>query len=178
MDQMFPMATIPLVIAGALLIVMGRKLFWLFVGTVGFAAGIIIASKLFRDQPHAVYLVAGVALGLLCAVAAIFLQRIAIGLAGFLAGGFGTVALMDIFGIGTVQFPWLPFVIGGIVAAVLVAMLFEWALIVVSSISGAAAIVYALAMPGPIGTTAFIVLAAVGVAIQTAKKRRNTKKPT
>jgi hypothetical protein len=178
MDQLFPIATIPLVVAGAILIVLGRKLFWLFVGTVGFAAGIIIASKLFREQPHAVYLVAGVALGLLCAVAAVFLQRIAIGLAGFLAGGFGTVALMDILGIGTVQFPWLPFVVGGIVAAVLVAILFEWALIVVSSVAGAAAIVYALAMPGSIGTMVFIVLAAAGVAIQTSNKRRRKNQST
>jgi Domain of unknown function (DUF4203) len=176
MDQLFP--TIPLVVAGAILIVLGRRVFWLFVGTVGFAAGIIIASKLFRDQPHAVYLVAGLGAGLLCAIAAIFLQRIAIGLAGFLAGGFGTIALMDIFGFGTVQFPWLPFFVGGILASILVAMLFEWALIVVSSVAGAAAIVYALAMPESIGTVAFIVLAAVGVALQTSQKRRKMKQTT
>ncbi|MDH3252790.1 MAG: TMEM198/TM7SF3 family protein [Ignavibacteria bacterium] len=175
MDSMLATMTIPLLVAGISLLVFGRKLFWLFVGAVGFVAGMVLASKLFQDQPQSVFLIAGVGTGLLGAIVALFVQHIAIGIAGFLAGGFAVVTMMDVLGVGTLQFPWVPFIVGGIVGAVLVAVLFEWALVVLSSITGAAAIVYALAMPAQVGSVAFVILSISGVVIQASLKRKGKK---
>jgi Domain of unknown function (DUF4203) len=175
MDSMLATMTLPLLIAGVFLLVFGRKLFWLFVAAVGFAAGMVIASKLFQDQPQSVFLIAGVGTGLLGAIIALFVQHIAIGIAGFLAGGFAVLMVMDLSGIGTTPFPWVAFIIGGIVGAVLVALLFEWALVVASSVTGAAAIVYALVIPPQIGWVAFIILAVAGVVIQSSLKKKGRK---
>ncbi len=175
MDSILATMTLPLLITGAFLLVFGRKLFWLFVAAVGFAAGMVIASKLFHDQPQSVFLIAGVGTGLLGAIIALFVQHIAIGIAGFLAGGFAALMIMDLSGVGTTPFPWVAFLVGGIVGAVLVAILFEWALVVVSSVTGAAAIVYALAMPSTAGLIAFIVLAMAGVVIQSSLKKKGKR---
>ena len=67
---------------GALLLV-GRKLFWLFVGTIGFVIGIQVATRFFHGS-ELITIVAGLVLGIIFAVLAIFLESIAI--AGFLGG--------------------------------------------------------------------------------------------
>jgi len=40
-----------LIILGTVLLALGRRLFWLFVGAVGFVAGLNLATHFFSDQP-------------------------------------------------------------------------------------------------------------------------------
>ena len=72
---------------GGVLLVLGRKLFWLFVAGVGFAVGMFVTPLLLPDVPQGVTLAAAIALAVLGAVLAITVQKIAIGLVGFIAGG-------------------------------------------------------------------------------------------
>ena len=65
------------------LLFLGRKLFWLFVAAVGFVVGMEAATTLYPHQPDW-SLIVGLILGLIGAVAAIFVQKAAIGIAGFL----------------------------------------------------------------------------------------------
>ena len=65
----------------------GRKLFWFFVGTLGFVVGAEAATTLFPHNPEW-ELIAGLILGLLGILMALFLQKVAIGVGGFLAGGY------------------------------------------------------------------------------------------
>ena len=149
---------------GAALIVLGRKLFWLFVAAVGFAAGWVVASDLLHVQPDWLALAAGV----LGALVAQFVQKLAIGLAGFLAGAFLAVSLATVLNFQASPFAWLALVVGGVLGAVLLGAAFEWALIGLSSLAGAVLVASALDLSS---TTHLLVLAGlfvVGVIIQSA----------
>ena len=73
-------------LVGGLLLGLGRKLFWFFVAASGFVAGLYIADRVLSIRPEWLVLVIGLVLGVIGAIAAVFIQKIAIGVAGFLAG--------------------------------------------------------------------------------------------
>ena len=64
------------------------------------------------------------------------------------------------------------FVIGGIVGAILMLVLFDWALIVVSSLIGAHLIQSAIVLPPSGSTILFLGLAVIGILVQAASLRR------
>lgn len=162
------------VVIGLALLVLGRKLFWLFVGAVGFGAGMILVGQFFGGQSEAVQLVIALLAGMIGAVLAIFLQRIAVGLAGFVVGGYLALSLVRAFSVSIGDIAWLPFLIGGIAGAVLLALVFEWAIIFLSSLTGALLIVQGYDFGQPLATLLFVVLFFFGFAIQTVpwRKRR------
>jgi hypothetical protein len=157
----FPIASI---LAGLLLLFFGRRLFWLFVALIGFSAGMILSSELFSVRSQLMVFVIGIACGLVGAVIAIFLQRLAIGIAGFLSGAMIGVALAGWFGIHAS--PMIPGLIGGILGALLLSMLFDWALIFLSVIVGASLILHSITLEARFVIPAFFVLALVGVFVQ------------
>lgn len=154
-------------LVGIALLLAGRRLFWLFVGAAGFLYGLGVAPRLFPEQPELVVMVIAIVAGVIGALLAIFLQKIAIGLAGALIGGYLLAGLVRAFGgeIGASE-PVL-FIIGGIAGAVLVIMLFDWALIVLSSLAGAALIVHPLALARGAETAIFAGAALFGILVQT-----------
>jgi len=81
------MLSIISLILGVALLVAGRKLFWLFVGAAGFVTGLQLATQ-FWQGPELLAIVIGLVVGVIFALLAIFLQSVAIGIAGFLAGGY------------------------------------------------------------------------------------------
>src|SRR5437867_3046454 len=85
-------------VVGTLLLLFGRQLFWLFVGLIGFAAGLQLAPLLLPGTSEVVVFIAAVLLGLAGAVLAILLQKVAIALAGFVAGGYIALHLILLFG--------------------------------------------------------------------------------
>src|SRR5687767_7172924 len=99
------LSIISIILGGALLIA-GRKLFWLFVGAAGFVAGLQLATQ-FWQGPELLAIVVGLVVGAIFAVLAIFLQGVAIGVAGFLAGGYILTALADILGLNQGAVSWL-----------------------------------------------------------------------
>lgn len=62
------------IIEGIALLTLGRKLFWLFVGLIGFEAGTQFAGRMFVAMPEWMTLLIAIAVGLLGAILAIFLQ--------------------------------------------------------------------------------------------------------
>ena len=76
-----------LALLGAALLAFGRKLFWLLVAVIGFVVSFYLSSQFFGDQPGWLILVIALVAGGLGAVLALFLQQLALGLAGFLGGG-------------------------------------------------------------------------------------------
>src|SRR5437660_12322930 len=72
---------------GAVILLFGRKLFWLCVAAVGFAAGVEITPHFVHEPSTLLALSVALVLGLIGALLAIFLQKIAIAVMGFLAGG-------------------------------------------------------------------------------------------
>ncbi|MEW5870008.1 MAG: hypothetical protein AB1894_12075 [Chloroflexota bacterium] len=171
------MATFIQILLGIAILVAGRKLFWLFVAAVGFAVGIVLAGFLFPNQSDLIQLIIALACGAVGAVLALFLQQLAIGLAGFLVGGYAFVSLLHLIGL---QLPnWLPFIIGGLIGAALLAILFDWAIMTLSSLAGAGLLVQAVGIAEGLQMVVFIVLFIVGFAIQLgvrqAEKSRQPK---
>ena len=171
------MILIPKILVGIFLLIFGRKLFWLFVAGIGFFAATGFSSQLFRSQPEWFILIFALATGIIGALLAVFLQRIAIGLAGFLAGGYLTLSLLDILGVELARLAWLPLIIGGIVGAMLVVLLFDWALIVLSSLVGASLISQAIPLEPLFGVLLFIGSLFVGIVIQAGMIRAEKSKP-
>jgi hypothetical protein len=157
---------------GAVILLFGRKLFWLCVAAVGFAAGVEIAPHLVHEPSVLLQLLIALVLGLIGALLALFLQKIAIGVLGFLAGGKLAGAIAAAFFVHYAQHSTIIFVVGGIVGAVLLLVLFDWALIIVSSLIGAHLIQSAVVLPASGSTIVFIGLAVIGILVQTASLRR------
>ena len=148
-------------ILGVALLIAGRKLFWLFVGAAGFVAGLQLATQ-FWQGPELLAIIIGLVVGVIFALLAIFLQSVAIGVAGFLAGGYILTVLAGMIGLNQGAFSWIVYLIGGIIGVLLVIFLFDWALITLSSLAGASLITQALGIGGVI----FLALVIIGVVIQ------------
>jgi len=154
------------ILAGIGLLVFGRKLFWLFVGLIGFAWGIQVATRFFPGQPEWMILAIALTAGVLGALLALFLQWLAIGLAGFFAGGYIAVRLLHVSGLGTGEMNWVLFLIGGIIGLILIVILFDWALIILSSLAGAGLITESFLVAHSGALFLFIALVIAGVVVQ------------
>src|SRR5947199_9684021 len=126
--------TIVGVLIGIAILFFGRRLFWLCVAAVGFAVGVEIAPHLVNEPSPLLALTVALVLGLIGALLALFLQKIAIAVLGFLAGGKLAGAIAAAFFIHYAQYSTFIFLAGGIIGAILLLVLFDWALIVVSSL--------------------------------------------
>src|SRR4051812_29072357 len=173
----FPVAVIGVLI-GIVILFFGRKLFWLCVAAVGFAVGVEIAPQLVHEPSTVLALVIAIIFGVLGALLALFLQKIAIAVLGFLAGGKLASAIAAAFFVHYAQYSTIIFVIGGIIGAILLLALFDWALIVVSSFIGAYLIQSAIVLPPTGSTLVFVGLAIVGIFVQAASFRRTAIQST
>jgi hypothetical protein len=164
------LSVISLILGGALLIA-GRKLFWLFVGAAGFVAGMQLTTQ-FWQGPELLAIIIGLVVGVVFALLAIFLQSVAIGAAGFLAGGYILTVLAGMLGLNQGAFSWIVYIIGGIIGVLLVVFLFDWAIITLSSLAGASLITQAVPLSSGIGGVIFLALVIVGVVIQGSMMQR------
>jgi len=159
-------------VVGALLLTLGRKLFWLFVAATGFALGLALATKLLGSQPQWVALVIALVLGVIGALLALFVQHLAIGAAGLFAGAFLANSLAGALHLGHSPWFWVVVVAGGILGAVLTSMVFDWALVALSSLAGASLIVEGLHLSQGALFAVWLALVALGVFIQTRMMRK------
>ena len=166
--------TVPVVgaLIGIVILFFGRKLFWLCVAAVGFLAGIELAPHLVAEPSPLLELAIALALGVLGALLAFLLQKIAVAIVGFLAGGKLASAIAAAFFVHYSQYSTIIFVVGGLIGAMLLLFLFDWALIVVSSFIGAHMIQSAIVLPSVGATIVFLGLAIVGMVVQAASLRR------
>ena len=165
--------TIVGVLIGIVILFFGRKLFWLCVAAVGFAVGVEIAPHLVNESSSLLALLVALAFGVLGALLALFLQKIAIAVLGFLSGGKLASAIAVAFFVQYAQYSTIIFVVGGIIGAILLLAVFGWALIVVSSFIGAYLIQSAIVLPPTGSTLVFVGLAVVGIVVQAASFRRS-----
>ena len=162
-------------IVGAAILLFGRKLFWLFVAALGFAVGIEIAAYFMYDPPAWMTLVVALGLGILGALLAIMLQKLAIAVAGFVAGGRFALALAAAFFVNHTHYRGITFVVGGILGALLLLALFDWALILLSSVEGAHLIGQGMVLPQTGSIIVFCALTLVGVIVQGSMLRRSRR---
>src|SRR5437762_6437204 len=175
-QNLFPPIHFSVPIVGALIgvvvLLFGRKLFWLCVAAAGFVAGAEIAPHLVHEPSPLLQLTVALVLGLIGALLAFLLQKIAIAVVGFLAGGKLASAIAAAFFVHYSQYSTIIFVVGGLIGAMLLLFLFDWALIVVSSFIGAHMIQNAIVLPSSGSTIVFLGRAIVGMVVQAASLRR------
>lgn len=154
------------ILIGLILLFAGRKLFWLFVACVGFASGYYYVQQIWSIHSAVLVLILSIAAGALGAIIAIFFQKAAIIIAGFAAGGYIVLSLYNQFAGLPAQTAWLPYIIGGIVGAVILFFVFDWALIFLSTLTGATLIMQLAALSPGVETALFIALVIVGMTFQ------------
>jgi len=167
-------------LVGALLLFAGRRLFWFLVAAVGFLLGYQLASQGLGFEELWLQLLVAVVVGVAAAVLAVVLQRLAIGLAGFVIGGAAAAWFAGTAFGASVGVQWAAFVIGGLLAAVVAGLLFDAALVVLSALLGASFVVQALPglgveLAGSAPIVAFLVLAAVGMGTQALGRPRRRR---
>lgn len=159
------------IVVGLLLLIFGRQLFWIFVGGLGFVIGLRLSPLLINQLPLNDYtdwlpIVIALAFGVAGAILGIFLQRVAVGVAGFVAGGYLILSLIHIMKLSTGSLTWLPVLVGAIIGAVVMLTFFDWALIFLSSLIGATLIsqtVYIGLFPTIL---LFLIMLMAGISIQ------------
>ena len=162
------------VLIGAIVLFFGRNLFWLCIAAVGFAAGAEVAPHLVHEPSTILQLSVALVFGFIGALLALFLQKVAIAIAGFLAGGKLALALVAAFIAAGTRYPGVTFIVGGIIGAILLLALFDWALIVMSAVVGAYLIGHTIVLPQTGATILFVGLAVLGIVVQAAAFRRRT----
>ncbi len=158
---------------GLIILLLGRKLFWLFVAGIGFISGMHMAAGALMDQPGWIVFLIGLGLGCVGAIIAVFLQRFAVILSGFLAGGYLVSNLISLWGWPIGPFTGLAMILFGIIGAVAAYHFFDWALIVLSALTGAAVITGSLSPWAFSPTLLLVVLFVVGVAVQAGLLKRD-----
>jgi Domain of unknown function (DUF4203) len=156
---------------GIVILFFGRKLFWLCVAAIGFVAGAELAPHLVTEPSPLLQLTVAIVLGIIGALLALFLQKIAIAVFGFLAGGKLAGAIAAAFFVHYAQYSAVIFVVGGLIGALLLLTLFDLALIVISSLIGAHLIQSAIVLPPAGSTIVFLGLAVIGMLVQASMRR-------
>jgi hypothetical protein len=162
------------IVIGLLLLLLGRKIYWLSVGIIGFALGFFFAPRVLGSESAWLTLIIAIFAGILCALLARYLQTIAVGLVGFIAGGYLIVAILDAVRVQTGNYYWIAILIGGIIGAIFMTVLFDWTLIIITSLIGAWMISQNIPIPlePPIPFVVFLVLGLVGVVIQAGMRKK------
>ncbi|MFZ1219681.1 MAG: DUF4203 domain-containing protein [Chthoniobacterales bacterium] len=163
------------VIVGVAILLFGRKLFWLFVAALGFAVGLEIAAYFMKEPPQWMTLLVALGCGVIGALLAILLQKLAIAVAGFIAGGRIAWAFAASFFADHAHYRGITFVIGGVLGALLLLALFDWVLIFLSSVEGAHLIGNGIPLPEKGAMILFIALAAIGIVVQASMLRRSRR---
>jgi len=173
---MVTITTVVLLVAGLAALFLGRRLFWLFVAIVGFGAGMVVAPQFLGTQSELILLISAFAGGFIGTMLALVLQEVAVAIAGFAVGSYFAFWILEVLGIYLSSAVhdmkwWLIFIIGGAIGAVLVLAIFDYALIFLSSSTGATLIVESLKQPLSLSPSVvlffFLVLLLVGVVVQT-----------
>ena len=154
------------IVIGLVVLLFGRKLFWLFVGYVGFAAGFYYTQRIFGMQPGSGALLIALGVGIIGAILAIFLQKIAITVSGFLAGVYLTTQVLQGLNVNPGPILLLVSIGGGIIGAILLWAVFDYALILLSAFVGASAIITVRMFSPQINLVVFIVLFVIGLVVQ------------
>jgi len=164
---------------GAVILFFGHRLFWLLVAIVGFLYGAQVVPRFFDLQSEMTVLLVAVGAGLVCALLAIFMQKLAVAVVGFLlASGLvlqfgGQESLLEAH---VVLFVVAVFI--GALGALLAVMVFDWALIILSALYGALVLTASFGLVSPWDQVVWIALAAVGAAFQIGLRHYGSRPST
>lgn len=152
--------------AGAILLVFGRKLFWLFIGIAGFLFGLEITEMFLGNQPLWIQMCVAIGMGCAGAVLAMLAQRVAFTFGGFFAGVYLAFRVTQSIAIDDINTILLLVIGTGIIGAIIATLIMDKAITVLACLVGAGAIVGEFDLSRSMYTILFIVLAGTGFLIQ------------
>jgi hypothetical protein len=159
-------------VIGGILLFLGRELNFIFAGAMAALIGFRLTPLLPPQWPAWSDAAFMIGLGIIAAIVVLVNERVGYFLSGFLAGGF---FLVEYYAPGVLTVPILPFIVGGVIGALVLGLLTEWALILVSAAIGASYILNLFVMHPTaeilIGAGLFIVGALTQVIIMQAQKQ-------
>jgi len=163
-------------LSGITLLVAGRRLFWLIVAVLGFMVGYQFVQDQFPTMRQETVLIVGIVLGIGGAILAVFIQKLGIAIAGFLAGGLIGSSLWQWLG-NTGDSTLLVFLIAGVIGCFVMMLLFEWALVIMTSLAGAGLLIQSFEAENQgLAGLLFLGLTLFGIFVQSwhspAKKRQ------
>jgi hypothetical protein len=166
-----PVAQIIAVLLGIIILVAGRKLFWLTVGAVGFIISLGFALNFLEDQPAWIALVIALVAGGIGAVLALVLQQVVVVIAGFLISGYSALWLLQTLALDLSPWEWTAFIIAGVIGSIFALYVFEIALVILSSMIGATMILQVTQFEEWLTLLLFVVLIALGIYVQSRASR-------
>ena len=163
---------------GSVMLLFGHRLFWLFAGLVGFLFGVQLAVAWAGNWPLWLQILAAVGLGVLMAILAQASIRIAGLVVGFAAGALLVSAMLNSLNFASGWLATALAILGGVIGAILAASIFDLAIILLSSLAGASAVVVGVQQlfDQPSGAWMLLlgaILAAVGIAYQLRDSNRS-----
>lgn len=121
-------------VIGVIVLFFGRELNFLFAGGMAALVGFRLAPLLPASLPNWSDYALIIGLAITAALLVVINERAGYFISGFFAGGY---ALMEYFEPGALTFPFLPFLVGSVIGALVIGIFTEWALIAISSLIGA-----------------------------------------
>jgi hypothetical protein len=157
--------TIVSLIAGLLLLFVGRKAFWFFLGLAGIAVAVAFLPRYFPHLGQQTLLIVSIGAGILGGALAFALTKAIVWVGGFVGGGYLGVILWQTLVPGP-AFPWVAGIVAGVLGMLVARLLFESVLVLASSAMGAALLVSVTGLEGAAGLAALVVLTAAGIIVQ------------
>ncbi len=154
------------IIFGIVLLMLGRKLFWLFSGAIAFIFGVEFVPLILHGQSQHVIWIIALILSIIAIVLSFLVQKVGLSVVGFLAGGYVAMSIVNELKFNIPWLPWVLFGVGGAIGVVFTLVLFDGALIVLSSLSGAFLIVQVMGFSLSLTKILFVILAGIGIATQ------------
>jgi len=153
------------IVVAVALLMLGRRLYWLFVAGVGFVVVMSLAGEYLDIDEGWVTMALAVAAGVVGALLAVFVQKLAVTLAGFAAAAYVAAMIAEEIG-RSGQLVTVAVLVAGVLGGLLASFLFDRALILLSSLAGAALLVDALGVRHEAALTVMFVVAIAGMVIQ------------
>ena len=159
-------------IAGTLVLLFGRPLYWVLVAVLGFLIGYDLVRDLAVSDSEVIQFLIALAAGIIAAGLAVAFQWLAFGLVGFLAGSYLVQAGFERYGYAS-DYDSILIIVGGVIGAVVALNIVDWAVIVLSALAGATMISDQIEMDNQLRLLVLLGLTVVGVAFQ--RKQLNDK---
>jgi hypothetical protein len=158
------------VVAGLLLLFLGRQLYTALIGLVGFFVVYGIPPDLLSLTSE-IRLLMAVGVGVLAALLAFIVRKVAVALAGAMLGAGAALWAISFYGAQWDTLWWIVIAAAAVLGAWVLRVVFETALIVVSSFIGALLIMAAVGLEGLPAHAGVVLLIVVGVAFQMRRRR-------
>ncbi len=155
-----------LIVLGFVSLIGGSQLPWMFVGTIGFLVGSILANFFQFNSSEIQVLTVASAAGMVGIFLTYYLRRIMVLLAGFLAGGYISLTLPTVLGWKAILADWQAFILVGAACAVILLLWRSLALILVSGVLGATLVIQNFNIPSVSKEAMFVVLIIFGLTAQ------------